>query len=181
MNISTSRSEEWRVKSEEWKVNVENRLRFSSFSFISSLLSLISPNSVWRWSVWMDSNHRPRAYQARALTTWATNRYSRVSDSSHLTRVNAIGNEAWSFLWTSPSLAVGTADWWRWWDSNPWPPACRAGALPTELHPHTTGSFLFKDHCRSLKIEQQKIRTQPSVYRPRRLVWQNRDILSRSP
>ena len=27
------------------------------------------------WSVWMDSNHRPRAYQARALTTWATDRY----------------------------------------------------------------------------------------------------------
>ena len=25
--------------------------------------------------------------------------------------------------------------WWRWRDSNPWPPACRAGALPTELHP----------------------------------------------
>ena len=32
--------------------------------------------------------------------------------------------------------AVGTADWWRWWESNPWPPACRAGALPAELHPH---------------------------------------------
>ena len=30
---------------------------------------------------------------------------------------------------------VGATDW-RWWDSNPWPPACRAGALPTELHPH---------------------------------------------
>ena len=26
--------------------------------------------------------------------------------------------------------------WWRWWDSNPWPPACRAGALPAERHPH---------------------------------------------
>ena len=26
--------------------------------------------------------------------------------------------------------------WWRWGDSNPWPPACRAGALPAELHPH---------------------------------------------
>ena len=26
--------------------------------------------------------------------------------------------------------------WWRWWDSNPWPSACRADALPTELHPH---------------------------------------------
>ena len=26
--------------------------------------------------------------------------------------------------------------WWRWRDSNPRPPACKAGALPTELHPH---------------------------------------------
>ena len=25
--------------------------------------------------------------------------------------------------------------WWRWRESNPWPPACRAGALPAELHP----------------------------------------------
>ena len=32
--------------------------------------------------------------------------------------------------------------WWRWRDSNPWPPACRAGALPTELHPHFFGSSL---------------------------------------
>ena len=32
--------------------------------------------------------------------------------------------------------------WWRWWDSNPWPPACRAGALPAELHPHLMG-FAF--------------------------------------
>ena len=33
--------------------------------------------------------------------------------------------------------------WWRWWDSNPWPPACRAGALPAELHPHFVGCLLF--------------------------------------
>ena len=32
---------------------------------------------------------------------------------------------------------------WRWWDSNPWPPACRAGALPTELHPHWFIGSLF--------------------------------------
>ena len=25
--------------------------------------------------------------------------------------------------------------WWRWTDSNRWPPACKAGALPAELHP----------------------------------------------
>ena len=33
--------------------------------------------------------------------------------------------------------------WWRWWDSNPWPPACRAGALPAELHPHKVVVFSF--------------------------------------
>ena len=33
--------------------------------------------------------------------------------------------------------------WWRWWESNPWPPACRAGALPAELHPHRFGYHLF--------------------------------------
>ena len=31
--------------------------------------------------------------------------------------------------------------WWRCRDSNPWPPACRAGALPAELHPR---SFRFQ-------------------------------------
>ena len=37
-------------------------------------------------------------------------------------------------MWlVSDLLSLG---WWRWWDSNPWPPACRAGALPAELHPH---------------------------------------------
>ena len=28
--------------------------------------------------------------------------------------------------------------WWRWTGSNRWPPACKAGALPTELHPRKT-------------------------------------------
>ena len=32
-------------------------------------------------------------------------------------------------------LSFSRATWWRWGDSNPWPPACRAGALPAELHP----------------------------------------------
>ena len=29
---------------------------------------------------------------------------------------------------------------WRWWDSNPRPPACKAGALPAELHPLFKGA-----------------------------------------
>ena len=35
------------------------------------------------------------------------------------------------------------SSWWRWWDSNPWPPACRAGALPAELHPHILPSAVI--------------------------------------
>ena len=31
---------------------------------------------------------------------------------------------------------------WRWRDSNSWPPACKAGALPTELHPHWVIGFI---------------------------------------
>ena len=35
---------------------------------------MLAPHTV-RWSVWMDSNHRPHAYQACALATWATDRF----------------------------------------------------------------------------------------------------------
>ena len=36
----------------------------------SQVLYHLSQGRIWCW--WMDSNHRPRAYQARALTDWAT-------------------------------------------------------------------------------------------------------------
>ena len=68
---------------------------------------ILSPTGPACWLDWVDSNHRPHAYQACALTPWATIHYQGVRPL-----------------------------WWRWWDSNPWPPACRAGALPAELHPH---------------------------------------------
>ena len=48
--------------------------------------------------------------------------------------------------------------WWRWWDSNPWPPACRAGALPTDLHPHIKCSMhnwvLLFSFCFGLRKEE---------------------------
>ena len=66
-------------------------------------------------------------------------------------RNNAI---RWS---SSPLLSSATCRWWRWWDSNPWPPACRAGALPTELHPQIViRDFAFLQFFkRSFKIEQR--------------------------
>ena len=38
------------------------------FQLIAVLPRLLAPDTVG-WSVWMDSNHRPHAYQACALTT----------------------------------------------------------------------------------------------------------------
>ena len=43
----------------------------------------------------------------------------------------------WSFQCThSQTHSFMFLTEWRWRDSNSWPPACKAGALPTELHPH---------------------------------------------
>ena len=75
---------------------------FAYFSFFSKKKSkFFFREKKSNWWAQMDSNHRPHAYQACALTTWAMRPF-----------------------------------WWRWGGSNSWPPACKAGALPAELHPH---------------------------------------------
>ena len=98
----------------------------------------------------MDSNHRPRAYQARALTTWAmspckffgVSRLSLTLFGGFITVFRSLfayspACEDFHFKLPSTVFACpGFRTWWRWWESNPWPPACRAGALPAELHPH---------------------------------------------
>ena len=40
--------------------------------------------------------------------------------------------------------------WWRWGGSNSWPPACKAGALPAELHPR-----LFPLAAAKFKLQSQ--------------------------
>ena len=42
--------------------------------------------------------------------------------------------------------------WWRWGESNSWPPACKAGALPAELHPHLGYRFGHSLYNTSLKL-----------------------------
>ena len=73
-----------------------------------------------KWWAQVDSNHRPHAYQACALTTWAMRPME-----------------------------------WRWGGSNSWPPACKAGALPAELHPH-----VFRDSGFSLYLFQDTKNTE---------------------
>ena len=88
----------------------------------------------------MDSNHRPRAYQARALTCWAMSPFvsqaCRQLSSLPFPLSRLAGNQ-----FPPRDARFRFASWWRWWDSNPWPPACRAGALPAELHPHISERF----------------------------------------
>ena len=50
--------------------NPINWILFFTYSIVK-----FHSHSLECWSVWMDSNHRPRAYQARALATWATDRF----------------------------------------------------------------------------------------------------------
>src|SRR5262252_2850988 len=40
--------------------------------------------------------------------------------------------------------------WWSWTESNRRPPACKAGALPTELQPQTQGKSLRPDCVRGV-------------------------------
>jgi hypothetical protein len=38
---------------------------------------------------------------------------------------------------SQPKPSLFTHKWWRWTESNRRPPACKAGALPIELHPQS--------------------------------------------
>ena len=66
-------------------------------------------------------------------------RFTCISDFLFARRVcwyaSAEKNRLGAWSWTN---------WWRWGESNSWPPACKAGALPAELHPqislHTSSS-----------------------------------------
>ena len=85
-----------------WNCSADN-LHYLSLYFLCLFLReftiFFMQLSRFYWWAQVDSNHRPRAYQARALTSWAM----------------------------SPSDPF--RGWWRWAGSNRWPPACKAGAL----------------------------------------------------
>ena len=163
-------------------------LLFSPSGFEASTLRWTPPSlalGTAEWSVWMDSNHRPHAYQACALTTWATNRYSHsfgigsdiigddgvLNQNLHSVQIrktlfcfHGFSLPCFSIFKTQGVPHLRFWKWWRWWGSNPWPPACRAGALPAELHPRFRVAFAFSKTSKlslvwSLKIEQQKVHT----------------------
>ena len=109
-------------------------LYLSSYLYLSFLLLCIIQFSMCNfptaylptpllWWAEKDSNLRPLGYQPSALTSWAISPY---------------------FHFFS---------WWRLGGSNSWPPACKAGALPAELNPHSAVLFL-KIFFKTFKIKQ---------------------------
>ena len=76
-------------------------------------------------------------------------RYIRVTGRSHMLSSWVALTYLYSYAFEEFPLQ------WSWGDSNPWPPACKAGALPTELHPQnlcdtsgnasSLGLFLFQN------------------------------------
>ena len=89
-------------------MHIFQAISLSIFHALFLLFPFLFQQKKRKWWAQMDSNHRPHAYQACALTTWAMRPV-----------------------------------WWRWGGSNSWPPACKAGALPAELHPHCLTSSFF--------------------------------------
>ncbi len=62
------------------------------------------------------------------------------------------------WIWpTTKSWISVRSLWWRWGESNSWPPACKAGALPTELHPHVYYSFLIKKRFLNKSVKNLKV------------------------
>ena|GEM_PF-4251145 len=92
---------------------------------------LLWPSELSRlkWSGWQDLNLRPSAPKADALPSCATSR--NLCGSPTRTRT---WNEGFKGL--CATITPSANMWWRWTGSNRRPDACKAPALPTELHPH---------------------------------------------
>ena len=134
---------------------------YSSIYFIRFSMNIfLSAFADW-WA--QTSNHSP-TYRVLicdhwSASVWSLRTFVRLVGSSGLepptsrlsgARSNHLSYEPIVFSSVSSSLVPQrfSPRWWRWWDSNPWPPACRAGALPAELHPHFVGLshyLLLKD------------------------------------
>ena len=94
----------------------------------------------------MDSNHRPPAYQADALTGWAispcllviSGQWSVISYSLLNFPSSLIFEPLSSLCFYNCACRIANCElsWWRYAGSNRRPPACKAGALPAELYPH---------------------------------------------
>ena len=82
----------------------------------------------------MDSNHRPHAYQACALTRLSY----RPANLMRITSHSAVRCGEWGPA--KVSIISWSEKWWTRPGSNRRPPGCKPGALPAELRAHINGT-----------------------------------------
>ena len=133
-------------------------LKLESLSNVPRLICSAWSASVWSlrllslWWAQVDSNHRPRAYQARALTTWA------MSPCKFLRCISFLSNH----LRFSPLVEM--------MGFEPMTPCLQGRCSPNWATP-PFGVSLYWVPLWSLKIEQQVSNTNISVHYSRRLFW----------
>ena len=81
----------------------------------------------------ISNSHRLRLIDLRSISSRAFAQSKFCSDQSIASKLASLVPQK---FWLCSLLS------WRWRDSNSWPPACKAGALPTELHPQRNNKFL---------------------------------------
>ena len=68
-----------------------------------------------------------------------------------------------SVTWKQKSIRK---KWWRWTGSNRWPPACKAGALPAELHPQISDRLVGLGGLEPPTSRLSGVRSNQLSYRP---------------
>ena len=133
-------------------------VRFYSFYFfIRFSMNIFFPKIPLRWWAQVDSNHRPRAYQARALTTWAM---SPLSYSMYLVSLAFVFSPL-LFVFRRPSIGSGNLPVVEMMGFEPMTPCLQGRCSPNWATPPFRG-------FRSLKIEQP--RSKYSAYTVLRLL-----------
>jgi hypothetical protein len=123
---SALESEVRRLSSDIGSASVRLRWRYGATAFVTDGLPGPKPRSGEGWWAWEDLNFRPHAYQARALTNWATSpcqelvisrQQSDYSDRRSLMTDHWPGSFAKKEKWRRRCPANGHN---RVWDDLPW-------------------------------------------------------------
>ena len=122
------------------------------FNWISLISSLLFRYSIFKeqlslsdiWSHWVLLVEMRRielltpCLQSRCSPSWATPPKYMVGTNGLEPSTSRLSGVRSNHLSYAPL-------WWRLRESNPWPPACKAGALPAELNPRIFFSEVFPE------------------------------------
>ena len=129
-------------------------ISYQNLSLILKHISPIQRISSDHWSLKTAFGNLPLRQDAAAKRSFAVICRSVISNQKACLCPRESGEHGDSLEWvfrgsnSRPIWSLITKNysakcyWWRWTGSNRWPPACKAGALPAELHPRSSRSEL---------------------------------------